>query len=595
MRKVALVLLLSVFVPSLVLAWLAVGSARDQQLVLERQQSLLYQGVADQLVSQAQTIIRGHQQDFNEQVETFLAAGTPLQIAESFDSRLRLVWPLAEVGFSVALSSNVLSPSLLGGAVAQRFRLENDSFLCSSETVEVYWQSPKGAVRLSSTTPPMLVQQGEKIPVAPVDETFTSKAVFASKSGKLPTVETNAESTPAIATERMTEFRKLVGDSTEGTLARFQQNELKVMFWYRSARDPNVVFGTQLKLAVFVQDLLQAIKIDPAVADDVGVALQDDRGEIHVLSDSKAPSDRSVWQRPFVSTEISEALPHWSLLLQLTHPGQLNQLARTTRLTIGLLVGVLVLAIAIGGWLVVADMRRQMLVAQQKTDFVSNVSHELKTPLTSIRMFTELLSEGKVTDAEKQRSYLNIIAAETARLTRLINNVLDFSRAERGEMKLNLQAGDLVEVTRATVETFRPALEAGGFTLRLELPAQPVEVRIDNDAIAQVIVNLISNAEKYSDAQKEIRVELVRMNDHVELRVLDRGMGVPRGCEEKIFEQFYRAHDSLSSGVAGSGLGLTLARRIARAHGGDIHYAAREGGGSCFTLRLPANGTYSLT
>lgn len=587
MRKVALVFLLSVFVPSLVLAWLAVRSARDQQLVLERQQSLLYQGVADQLVSQAQTVIRGHQQDFNEQVETFLAVGTPLQIAESFDSRLRLVWPLAEVGFSVALSSNVLSPSLLGGAVAQRFRLENDNFLCSSETVEVYWQSPKGAVRLSSTTPPMLVHQGEKIPVVPVDETLTSKAVFASKSGKLPTVETNAVPTPAIATERMTEFRKLVGDSTEGTLARFQQNELKVMFWYRSARDPNVVFGTQLKLAAFVQDLLQAIKIDPAVAEDIGVALQDDRGGIHLLSDSKTPSNAIAWQRPFVSSEISEALPHWSLLLQLTNPGQLNQLARTTRLTIGLLVAVLVLAIAIGGWLVVADMRWQMLVAQQKTDFVSNVSHELKTPLTSIRMFTELLSEGKVTDADKQRSYLNIIAAETARLTRLINNVLDFSRAERGEMKFNLRAGDLKEVTRATVETFRPALKASGFELRLLLPAQPVEVRMDNDAMAQVIVNLISNAEKYSDAQKEITVELVWLNDHFELRVLDRGMGVPRGCEDKIFEQFYRAHDSLSSGVAGSGLGLTLARRIARAHGGDIQYAAREGGGSCFTLHLP--------
>jgi signal transduction histidine kinase len=110
---------------------------------------------------------------------------------------------------------------------------------------------------------------------------------------------------------------------------------------------------------------------------------------------------------------------------------------------------------------------------------------------------------------------------------------------------------------------------------------------MDSDAIAQVIVNLISNAEKYSDVQKEITVELVRLQDHVELRVLDRGIGVPRGCEEKIFEQFYRAHDSLSSGVAGSGLGLTLARRIARAHGGDIRYAAREGGGSCFTLHLP--------
>jgi len=112
----------------------------------------------------------------------------------------------------------------------------------------------------------------------------------------------------------------------------------------------------------------------------------------------------------------------------------------------------------------------------------------------------------------------------------------------------------------------------------------------DRDALAQIIVNLLSNAEKYSDGQKEILLELRQKTDplpHVEVKVSDRGMGVPKGCEEKIFEQFYRAHDSLNSGIQGSGLGLTLARQIARAHGGEVVYEARAGGGSCFTLRLP--------
>src|SRR5208282_1042613 len=151
------------------------------------------------------------------------------------------------------------------------------------------------------------------------------------------------------------------------------------------------------------------------------------------------------------------------------------------------------------GWLILRDVESQLVLARQKTDFVSNVSHELKTPLTSIRMFSELLAEGRVPDAGKQRSYLNIITAEAARLTRLINNVLDFSRMERGEKKYNFQPCDLVGVVRGIEQTFRPHLEAGGFKFICELPDAPVSVRGDADALSQVIVNLLSNAEKYSN------------------------------------------------------------------------------------------------
>ena len=248
-------------------------------------------------------------------------------------------------------------------------------------------------------------------------------------------------------------------------------------------------------------------------------------------------------------------------------------------------------------------------------------------------MFSELLAEGRVTDAAKQRSYLNIITAEAARLTRLINNVLDFSRMESGEKKYNFQSCDLTEVVRTTAETFRPHLEAGGFKFDCELPEAKISVRGDADALSQILVNLLSNAEKYSASgaaspsprpsgergtqfqkpndllsptlssfgggegeklKREIAIQLVQKQSplpHAEIRVLDRGAGVPRGSEEKVFEKFYRAHDSLGSGIQGSGLGLTIARQIARAHGGDVVYESREGGGSCFVLRLPIKTT----
>jgi signal transduction histidine kinase len=208
-------------------------------------------------------------------------------------------------------------------------------------------------------------------------------------------------------------------------------------------------------------------------------------------------------------------------------------------------------------------------------------------------MFSELLAEGRVTDRAKQRSYLGIITAETARLTRLINNVLDFARIERGEKKYNFQKCDLVSVVRETAETYRPHLEANGFQFACDMPDTPVIVNGDRDALAQVVVNLLSNAEKYSDTRKEVCLQ-VEAQAHplpcVGVKVLDRGLGVPLGCGEKIFEQFYRAHDSLSNGIQGSGLGLTLARQIAQAHGGDVVYEPRDSGGSCFTLRLPVMG-----
>jgi signal transduction histidine kinase len=291
-----------------------------------------------------------------------------------------------------------------------------------------------------------------------------------------------------------------------------------------------------------------------------------------------------------VATEIGEALPHWEVAVYLLNPEKLTQSARALKLTLGILVDLLVLTIAIGSWLIAKDLKRQLTLARQKTDFVSNVSHELKTPLTSIRMFSELLAEGRVNEPEKRQSYLNIITAEASRLTRLINNLLDFSRIERGEKKYDFQQVDLVELVRETAEAYRPQLESRGFKLECQWPEVTVEVRADRDALAQIVMNLLSNAEKYSTERKEITLQIERRQEplpHVELRVMDRGPGVPRGCEEKIFEQFYRAHDSLSSGIQGSGLGLTLARQIARAHGGEVIHHSREGGGSCFVLRLP--------
>jgi signal transduction histidine kinase len=570
--------------------------------------------VADTVAANVRTQIEELRGDFQSEVVALLrSTSDPRSLANRFDAELRQHWPVADIGFVVALDGDVLAPSMFAGAEARRFRVENDRFLCSRESVEVYWNGPKGAINLTR------LDQNEPSNSPPIE-------VFKGKAAR--TVAPEKETVPdALASKLAPEsaaFREIVRNGESGTFARFLQDELNVLFWYRPPLPTPLVFGARVNLTRLVEKVRGSITIEEPLGREISIALINAAGQPVVLSQprnqnvivmgnrTKANLRGTVnlnrpsfgtgnttpaiqltnaawvdWKHPYVATEIGEALPHWEVAVYLMDPGHVGRSARLARVAVGLLIAVLVLAIAVGCWLVVEDLKRQLMLARQKTDFVSNVSHELKTPLTSIRMFSEMLAEGRVDDDVKRKQFLNIIAAETARLTRLINNVLDFARMERGEKKTEFEPLDLSALARNTLEHYRPQLEASGFRINTNFPSKPIRVRGDRDAISQVMLNLLSNAEKYSVDERQIDVALTTSDALAEWSVLDRGRGVPPGCEEKIFEQFFRAHDSLASGIQGSGLGLTLARRIAEGHGGTVRYQPREGGGSCFILRLP--------
>jgi signal transduction histidine kinase len=621
MRKVALVFILAVLAPSLVLAWLAVRSLRDQQFLLERQQSLLYQRVTDTLAQSISDRLAQEQQEFSAHVESLAGTNNAAILSMHFDNEIRRAWPLADVGFSVALSGfatcTITCPTPAGGPDAQKFLFDNGGFLGNSETAEVYgnsgtikWANQKTMINgdnsfnsLNSLNSSPVTQQQKAEPGVQsganpeplaqnslTKENYTkgkARAVNPQSANYVQQTVDPQDGNLSKIVPAEAEFRQLIGDATDGMLARFLQNKLKLMFWHRLSSDPNSVFGAQLNLNRLVAGLQDLVHPDAALRDEICIAILDDNAKPVSVS---RPDFHAVWKRPFVATEIGEALPHWEIAAYLVDPTRITRAVCTANIILGLLISILVFAISVGGWLIVSDLNRQLALARQKTDFVSNVSHELKTPLTSIRMFSELLSEQRVADPAKQRAYLQIITAETARLTRLINNVLDFSRMERGEKKYNFRDLDLLNTVRETVDTYRPHLENCGFELESALSPGELVVRADPDAIAQIIVNLLSNAEKYCNGDKKILIKAGRRDGPLpcaEVQILDRGPGVPRGSEEKIFEKFYRAHDSLSSGIQGSGLGLTLARQIARAHGGDVVYEPREGGGSSFSLRLP--------
>lgn len=241
----------------------------------------------------------------------------------------------------------------------------------------------------------------------------------------------------------------------------------------------------------------------------------------------------------------------------------------------------------LGGFLVWRSVRREIRLAELRSQFVASVSHELKTPLTAIRMFAETLQMDRPLGAEARADYLATIVNESERLTRLINNVLDFSRIERGQKVYRLELAPLGPVLQNAARTMQYPLERLGFGLRVDVPDAPLPVRIDEDAIEQAVLNLLSNAMKYSRERRDIDLKLWEANGHAVIEVTDYGLGIASAEQSLIFERFYRAGIPENARIPGAGLGLSLVDHIVQAHGGLIRVKSAPGAGSTFTIHLP--------
>jgi signal transduction histidine kinase len=259
-----------------------------------------------------------------------------------------------------------------------------------------------------------------------------------------------------------------------------------------------------------------------------------------------------------------------------------ERFARVSFLTLAALSLVLAGGIA----LTYRNVTKEMALARLKSDFVSNVSHELRTPLSLIRLYAETLEMGRLTSPEKYQEYYCIIRKESERLTALINNILDFSRIEAGRKEYDFRETDMSELVHNTLDSYRYQLEQSGFQFEEKIDEVP-PMRVDREAMARSLLNLVNNALKYSQDRKYIGVNLYRDNGSVKLEVVDQGIGIPHQEQEKIFEKFYRVGDPLVHNTKGSGLGLSLVRHIVEAHGGDVSVDSAPGQGSKFTIELP--------
>ena len=317
-------------------------------------------------------------------------------------------------------------------------------------------------------------------------------------------------------------------------------------------------------------------------AGDVWVAMmaEDGRwktapGEQHLLTDRTAEGD-----------VLGPSFPDLSVAF--TTQGETAQKPWRLQYTFYLVALLLVLSITLfGAYLLWRDVRRELNLAAMRSQFVASVSHELKTPLTAIRMFAETLRLGRFPDPQVQTEYLDTIVNESERLTRLLNNVLDFSKIEQGNKRYHPTPTSLAEVVHAAAQAMRYPLAQQGFDLCVEVEDDLPPVSVDRDAIEQAILNLLANALKYSGEHRRIDLRLLQQNSEALIRVADQGMGIDPSEQERIFEKFYRASTPENERLSGTGLGLALVDHIAKAHGGRVEVQSALGQGSTFSIHLP--------
>jgi signal transduction histidine kinase len=253
------------------------------------------------------------------------------------------------------------------------------------------------------------------------------------------------------------------------------------------------------------------------------------------------------------------------------------------------IITVVLLVVTLGLASLWRSARVQIRLAQKKDDFISAVSHELRTPLTSIRMYSEMLEKNWVKSEDKLAEYYRNMRQESERLSRLIENVLDFSRIQRGRKKYTFKAGDINKCIADVVEMMRPYAAQRGFSIKTEL-GQVGQMAFDGDAVTQIAVNLLDNAVKYArDAEdKTITVRTGSDERFILIEVEDHGPGVPHRQRKKIFEQFYRSGAEAIRETTGTGLGLALVKKFAEAHNGFVEIINAKPTGAIFRVALGA-------
>ena len=288
------------------------------------------------------------------------------------------------------------------------------------------------------------------------------------------------------------------------------------------------------------------------------------------------------------SAQFSPLFPAFMIRIELKDENLVDIYVKKRSWAYGIALILLLGAMLLGILLILRDILREKRLAHLRSEFVSNVTHELKTPLTSIHLFAESVLLDRLNTESGKKEYLQIILNETERLKRIINNILDFSRKESGQIEYRKEKVNLTDLITSALKDLNYWLDEKKFTVQTELE-ENVVITADRDAMKQVVINLLDNAIKYSGDNNEIYVRLVSEKDKISIEFEDKGIGIPADQLDLIFEKFYRVNETIRDGVSGTGLGLTVVKEIIEAHHGELLVESKVNQGSKFTILLERN------
>ena len=360
----------------------------------------------------------------------------------------------------------------------------------------------------------------------------------------------------------------------------FAEEGVQLFFW-RHLSDGRTV-GVELDSAALLAEVIALLPSSDAGGAGLPaghIVLQDARNAPLYQWGDYHPGAKEL---PLARLPLAPPLNAWSLEYYAPAAEVGRQVSGSALFNVGAAVGVVALALIALALYFYRASSSEMRAAAQKVSFVNQVSHELKTPLTNIRMYAELLEDRLPEDDEKARGHLGIVVAESRRLSRLINNILTFARQQKARPTLHPAPGNVDETIAATLESFRPVLEEAGVKIAFN-PNAGRQVMLDADALEQILGNLVSNVEKYALAGQTLEVTSRQDGDRTAILVADRGPGIPAGQAADIFKPFVRLSNKLTEGVSGTGIGLTIARDLARLHGGDVTLEP-SAAGACFKV-----------
>lgn len=594
MKKTPLLLMTLILLPVLLLSWYSIKLEKQQQLLHGHQLTGLIEtqllGVDQQLQGHFFRMEKALRKAFDEQFAfkgseythehlRNLERNSPYVDQIFILNRIRkTIYPaLSESSIQEQMFLKQYSPLLSQGHL---FSIKTESAIRPEVSAAATKDELMGFSR-SAETVGIVSAQLKSAPPAPKLE-ISSRRSVESVSGSSYDAMSDGEITPSPAAAKAE--AELLQAVASGWIAWHQGADLQYIYWIE---DPDgQVFGFKLNGQRLLSDLLNMLPDQSSTQIHMSLTNSAIRlvnsqnltiyewGELTEIDKQLKPLEifplshpMGSWHLEFYSPSLQTPASHWVEKLMVL---------------VVVLTGLLVI-----GWVVYREQTRATRLAEQRVNFVNQVSHELKTPLTNVRMYAEMLEHRlNETDTQEKR-YLGVINSESLRLSRLIDNVLSFSRLGRNAYSINPESGNIGDVIDKVQESFTPAFNQKNIGLQVDNQCDR-KVFFDHFSVEQILNNLLSNCEKYAADGGAVQIQCWcdLQSGFAFVSVQDNGPGIPQSEGERIFKPFYRISNKLTDGVSGTGIGLNIARELARSHGGDLVLENSQNG-SCFLLKLP--------